>query len=692
MKPITTRVPPTEPGYGWMNRILRIDLSAMEVRSQESGGYLPAFLGGRGLAAKIAWDEYPQPIDPFDPDNPLMIFPGALAGTRSPYSGRTSVCSFSPQGYPYTWFTRSNVGGWIGGNIKRAGYDGIIVTGKAEQPVRIRVADDEVAILPADDLWGVDALDTLEELSRLDGEEFRSLVIGPAGERLSRIATIQTGTSSACGQGGFGAVMGAKNLKAISVSGTYKVKSARPDAIRDLARQIAKVASPPKWFEANLKALNEEMAREGDGTVRLRACTEGCVTPCQTEFRDMPGSVHKRKWSGDWICVALLITGKENSPHKLTREAFDYQLDRRTGFEMNVLTNRYGLNQFDVIAGMVPWLIACQKAGLITERNGIAMNWSSPEFWDGFLHAIAYREGIGDALAEGAWRAAQILDLGKELVQRFYPGWGQSAHWDGHDIANLPFPLWIPSALQWLADTRDPFSTGHGSIRCKYFTEQAAETDSSEERERILAAARDWGRRIYGTDAAVDPYSGYEGKATVGYFHTLRPVIKDCVPVDDLTFPLLIDRSAADYRVVLRDSDGNDIEGADVEYHLFCLGTGTQWSREQFEQAAARVYNIERALQVRHWGRDRSVDEMVLPYFEQPESHQNPLLEEIYSLDREQFRPVLDEFYSLHGWDPATGWPTKERLEALGLKGVYEQMVAGALAAAGVADSDQAKL
>ncbi len=91
-------------------------------------------------------------------------------------------------------------------------------------------------------------------------------------------------------------------------------------------------------------------------------------------------------------------------------------------------------------------------------------------------------------------------------------------------------------------------------------------------------------------------------------------------------------------------------------------------------------------------GRNRSIDEMVLPYFEQPESIQNPFLEQRYSLDREQFRPVLDEFYSLHGWDPATGWPTKERLEALGLKGVYEQMVAGALAAAGVADSDQAKL
>ena len=120
-----------------------------------------------------------------------------------------------------------------------------------------------------------------------------------------------------------------------------------------------------------------------------------------------------------------------------------------------------------------------------------------------------------------------------------------------------------------------------------------------------------------------------------------------------------------------------------MEYLLFCLGTGIQWSLEQFEQAAARVYTLERALQIRHWGRNRSVDETVLPYFDQLESHQNPLLEKRYGLDREKFRPVLDEFYSLHGWDPATGWPTKERLEVLGLNGIYEQMIAGAHDAAG---------
>ena len=684
MRTTATRVSPAKPGYAYMNRILRIDLSTMAVHTQGSRSYLPDVIGGRGLAAKIAWDEYPRPIDPFAEGNPLMIFPGALTGTGSPYNGRTTVCSFSPQGHPHAFFTRSNIGGWIGGNIKRAGYDGIIITGRAEQPARIRIADDAVAILPAADLWGLDALDALDELTRLEGEVSRSLTIGPAGEHLSRIATIQTDTSSACGQGGFGAVMGAKNLKAITVRGTYEVKSARPDAIRHLAGQVSRAANRPGWFGGNMKALNEALARERNGKARLRACTEGCVTPCQTEFLDMPGSVHKRNWSGDWVCVAAnALMGSGNSALLDKIKATNFRLDRRAAFEVNVLTNRYGLNQADVIGAMARWLVACQQDGLITEFNGIPMDWNSPEFWDVFLHAVAYREGSGDAFAEGALRASEILGLGEELIQRFYPGWGHRAHWDGRTVDSLPFPFWIPAALQWLSDTRDPFSSGHGSIRGMYFTVEAAKANSGKERERILAAARIWGRRIYGTEAAFDPYSGYDDKAQVGYFHTIRPVIKDCLPVDDLTFPLLIDRSSTDYRVLLHDTDGNEIEGTDVERRLFCLGTGIEWSREQFEAAAARVLNLERALQVRHWGRDRSDDETVLPYFDQPESYQNPLLEQRYSLDRERFRPVLDEFYSLHGWDPVTGRPTRERLHDLGLKGVYRQMTVQAEATTG---------
>lgn len=659
-----------------MNRILRIDLTEMKAWPEDSAELVPDFLGGRGLAIKVAWDGFDQPVDPFDPGNPLMIFPGALTGASAPYAGRTTVCSFSPQGYPFNWLTRSNVGGWIGGNIKRAGYDGIVVTGSADQPIRVRVSDDEVAFLPADDLWGVDALDTLDAIANEDGKRFHSLAIGPAGERLSRIATIQTNTSSACGQGGFGAVMGSKKLKAISVAGTYKVKLASPGAISNLARQIARAVDAPNWFGIDMASLKADLAREGNGSVRLRACSEGCLTPCQTEFRDMPGSVHKRKWSGDWVCVsAILLMGYGEDAPKPRRETCAWQLDRRAAFEMNVLTNRYGLNQFDILSGMVPWLIACQRFGLISELNGRLIDWNSPQFWGAFLRDLAHREGIGDILAEGGWRASQILGIGEELASLSYPGWGHSSHWDGHQRYDPPFPFWIAPALQWLADTRDPFNSGHGSLKCRFFTDAAAAAESDGDKERLFAAARDYGKRIYGTEGAADPYSGYEGKAEVGYFHTIRPVIKDCLPVDDMIFPLTLNYAANDYQHVFSDpEDGSEIEGKDMEARLFALGTGTQWAPEEFEKAAARVYNLERALLVRHWGRDRSIDEMVLPYFDRTESYVNPFLDKRHGLDRGKFKKVLDRFYTLHGWDVETGQPTKDRLVSLGLKDVYEKM------------------
>ena len=124
MAAITARMPRFAPMHGWVNRILRVDLSESSLHVEETAPYVPTFIGGRGIAAKIAWDEYPEPVSPFDPANPLMIFPGALTGSRSPYSGRMSICAFSPQSYPYHWFTRSNTGGHFGGELKRAGYDG----------------------------------------------------------------------------------------------------------------------------------------------------------------------------------------------------------------------------------------------------------------------------------------------------------------------------------------------------------------------------------------------------------------------------------------------------------------------------------------------------------------------------------------------------------------------------------------
>ena len=684
MKPITANLPRYEPMHGWANRILRIDLSDMHIWTQETAPYVPAYLGARGVAARICWDEYPEPVDPFDSANPLMVMTGALTGSRSPYSGRTNVCAFSPQASPYPWFTRSSIGGRFGGELKRAGYDGIVVTGAAERPVQVRIRDDEVSILPADELWGLDIMDALETLESTEGKGVRSLVIGPAGERLSRIATIQTASSSAAGQGGFGGVMGSKKLKAISVTGTGRVSLAAPETVTALTRVLGRMLKEagrdsPFGFGSDLDKLNQELAASGDGRAHREPCTEGCLTPCVVRFEDVPGAVYQRKWSGAWFCVAAIMLP---SPPKWfppqARALCDWQLDRRAGFEINVLANRYGLNQFDVLVGIVPWLISCQKNGLISELNGQIMDWNSPSFWTEFLHATAYRKGLGDVLAEGGWAAARALQMGKDMIHEQYAGWGHTGHWDGHAGLGPPFPHWLVSALQWLSDTRDPFNSGHGSLWSNGANQRARGLEVDEERAASLDKIRAIGQHLYGSADSVDPHGGYDGKARMGHFHTIRPVILDCLPVDDFRFPLIYHPDAPDHYWRL-DVDGvGEIEGPSVEYHLFRAGTGLDWSEAEFEQAAERVCTMERALQARHWGRNRSTDEMLFPYFERPDAMQNPYLGKHYSLDREQFKPVVDEFYALHGWDAERGWPTRERLGELGMADVYEPMVEGA--------------
>lgn len=684
-KPIVHNAPRFRGMHGWANRILFVDLDSMRIRVQEAAPYLPGLLGARGIAARLCWDQAPRPVGPFDPANPLMVATGALTGSHSPYAGRTLVCAFSPQGYPVPWFTRSNVGGHFGGELKRAGYDALVITGTSQSPVRLRICDDQVTILPAEPLWGQDTVDTLEAIAAVEGKGVRSLVIGPAGERLSRIATIHTASSSACGQAGFGAVMGSKKLKAISVAGTGQVLLAAPQTITSIARALAHAHAEDRLTGpldfGDLGQLNRQLAAASDGQARYQSCTEACITPCAAYFHGMPGCVFDRKWSGMWKCIGRLFLGCEEGDSLPQKTIYDWRLARRAAFELNILSNRYGLNQADLLVGMVPWLIACQKADLVSHFNGQPIDWASPAFWVDFLRAITYRIGLGDVLAEGGWAASRALHLGEDLARRRYPGWGCAAHCDGLEGGAVTFPFWLVSALQWLADTRDPFNSGHGYLWAAGLADYAATLETGPERAAVLAQLRALGRRIYCSPEAVDPTSGYEGKAYPGYYQTLRAVIKDCVPVDG-HFPLIHRASAPDRFWRLGGVEGlGQIDGPSIEYHLFTAGTGTAWSEQEFMQAAERVCTLERALQVQHWGRDRRIDEMVLPYFEETELYQNPFLEKRHSLDREQFRPVLDQFYALHGWDVPSGRPTLDGLRDLGLGELYEPMIAGALRA-----------
>jgi hypothetical protein len=189
------------------------------------------------------------------------------------------------------------------------------------------------------------------------------------------------------------------------------------------------------------------------------------------------------------------------------------------------------------------------------------------------------------------------------------------------------------------------------------------------------------GERVYGRADTLDPFSGYEGKASPAAFHAVRSMIKDSLSTDDQVFPLIYSNKTEDHFVLVGDPDNGAIPGPDVEAHLFAAGTGVDWGPAEFNRAAERALNLERAITVRHFGRDRAMDERVLPSFEYDENWVNPEIGVRKALDREQFMPVMDDYLRILGWDVETGWPTPEKLTALGVPEVYGAMVQGARAA-----------
>jgi aldehyde:ferredoxin oxidoreductase len=638
--------------FGYTGNILRVDLSKNSFEVEDITPYIEKFIGGRGIAAKIFWEELKVGTTPFSEDNFIVIMTGPLTGTSAPFSGRTAICSLAPQGYPKPWYTRSNFGGHFGPELKYAGFDGIVIKGKAKEPVYLWIYDNKAEILKAEDLWGLGIFETQKILLHRYGKDSKVLAIGPSGERLSRISIIATETESAAGQGGLGAVFGSKNLKAIVVLGKGALRIAKAKKFFKLCNLIREEAHGSHGWPHPIKLDPEKVKKYGQ---RFQACSQQCHIPCYDArfYAKVPGVICKRTLSGQLDCVAGLFPGIEGT-------FYDWKLGFEAGFEIAQMSNDLGINHWELLIGLIPWLRECFKEGEIKEINSYPINLDDPYFWANLLRDISYRRGIGNDLAEGTVRASEKLRLGEKFIRWFFPAWGYAGHWDGHgDYINYIFyPYWIVSALQWAMDTRDPISSGHGYCQnimnwCKVRSPEYGIT--WEEIKNI-------GERIYGSKLATDPESNYEDKAIPALWHGNRSVIKDSLLVDDQIFPRIYSRYTKDHF-----SKIGDIEGPDFEYHLLNAATGLDLSKEEFNLFSERVINLERMINIKHFNRSREDDESVIPYFERKEHCLNPFINKYMALDREEFLKLMDEYYNLRGWDKKTGRPREDTLKRLDL-------------------------
>ncbi len=642
--------------YGWTGKILRVDLTSNDISTVDTMKYALDFIGGVGIASRIAWEELSPGIDAFDPENLLFIMVGPLTGTLASGAGRVEVLGIAPQQHPPV-FSRSGMGGHWGAELKYAGYDGIIVQGKAEKPTYLWIDDGKVEILDASNLWGRGTYGTTKVLRAFHGSSARVISCGQAGERLSRIAVIQTETGNAAGQGGYGSLMGSKNLKAIVVRGTEGVKIARPKEFFDLCVYSSHEGPTPGDFHIrgdDTTPVGIQTDSAGD-RFRLRKCGF-CLTPCAHRIYENVQAAD----GSTMPSVAQHCWGYMGTSPKVDRVA-------------RGLTSDYGLNGWEITYGIIPWLQRCKQHGLIDRLDGMDIPIPEKpleylrdtarypsEFIHTLIHKIAFREGeLGDALAEGACYAAERLFDGEgiPLLDRIYPRHcGQTEHWGGHwgPGGTVYWPWWLPPVLQWCVDTRDPASdsthqwTEHVQM---YLPESGPRRGPfSLEKTRSICA------KVYGNPDVCDPafeYDPPEAKAIPAIWHSHRGMIVNSLVLCDRehtrVFSMLSEDGAADTAMMSK---------------LLSTSTGYDISEGELDLAGERIWNQLRAIDVRYFGRHRTIDESTLDGFMYPGKDDDVML------DREKFGRLLDKYYELSGWDLTNGWPTESKLKELGLDDV----------------------
>jgi aldehyde:ferredoxin oxidoreductase len=425
--------------HGYAGKFLDIDLSTEKVKEVSfSEDILKSYMGGRGLATKILWDRLGnkwETVDPFSPENILLILTGPLTGFYP--GGRVSVSGKSPQS---NGIIGSTVGGEFSIDLKCAGYDGLIITGKAANPSYIMVVENEVSIKDAKHIWGKDGKQTLKILTDEGRKQVKesfpeygelkepsAIYIGPAGENKTRVAGVMAKWSHAAGYGGYGGVMGSKNLKAVVAKGMGPLPEVNDiERVKILIDKVCKKCYKEEFFR-----------RWGTGSSGFEVGNKTSSEPVrnwQEEWHDKTSfavdrfeqKVWVKRYWADYGCptaclkIAMPKTGEFKG--SITDNP-DYEMQAYLGPNLGIFTPEANVHLVSLIddlglcgiqAGNALGFIAeMYQRGIVNQNDldGVKPTWGNTRAFAELAKKIAWREGIGDTLAEGSYRAA--LKLGK---------------------------------------------------------------------------------------------------------------------------------------------------------------------------------------------------------------------------------------------------------------------------------------
>ncbi|MCL6610227.1 MAG: aldehyde ferredoxin oxidoreductase family protein [Peptococcaceae bacterium] len=623
---------------GYAGQILRIDLSTGKVEKVMTPVHLATgFIGGRGLSSYFLWKEVGPGVSPYDPENLLIFAAGPLNGTPLPSSGRLTVAAKSPM---TGILGDANAGGYWAPELKWAGYDGIIIRGKADHPVYIWIDDDKVTIREAFHLWGKTVEETCQTIKEeLDDEDIRIACIGPGGERLVRYACVITDGEGAAGRCGIGAVMGSKMLKAIAVRGTRGVRIADPSGFKKAVDQYLENIKNDVWLEnltqfgtPNLvvhrqklglwgaknfqddllddwENISPERLTEGH-LVRILGCL-GCVVRCRRYSRasfGKYGTCYTKGPEYDTINALAAKTG-----------ITDYNA---------VIYAHHVCDQLGIDAqsagSSIAMAMELYERGILKDNqvSGLDMRFGNSEAMVEALFMIARREGIGDLLAEGC----------KVMGERLGAGYF-AAHVKGLEIDATDPRRYVTRALTYSVATRGSCHLRGYPYIDEFITREEAEKWFGEPEVSNLESLAGKGKMIAWSEDWV----------------TLADLFGIC--------------KFAWYRS--RKFNNLIVRGVEIAGNAFRAATGLELGGEDLLRCGERVYNVERLFNNLQ-GMGRKDDFPPDRFFEEP-LKRGP--GKGIKLDREDYNKVLDEYYLARGWD-SQGAPSPEKLRQLGLDGM----------------------
>ena len=397
---------------GWNGKILRVDLTKGTTEYTEySEDIAKRFIGGRGLAIKLLWDELPQGADPLGPENMIIFAAGPYTAYSVPNSGKMVVASKSPLTGGYG---DGNLGTRAATNMRKCGLDGVVVTGRAEKPVYISVKDDTAEILDANHLWGKDSYETEDWILEKHGNATGVLIIGPSGENLCNIATVVAQKGRAGGRPGMGAVMGSKHLKAVIFNGTKEIPAAEPEKLRNLGREgfnkIPKFDAFPYWKKVGTMMAADMM--QTASALPTRNFSEGQFEYIQNVNGD---AVHEATVTQRGCPNCNMICGNTMIDSEGRESELDYENvtmlgpniglgDLKQVATLNRICDELGLDTIGA-GSCIGFAMECAQKGLVD----MGITWGDFEGSKKLLYEMANMEGQGAIFGKGTRLAAEEI-------------------------------------------------------------------------------------------------------------------------------------------------------------------------------------------------------------------------------------------------------------------------------------------